>query len=270
MKIKEFVLIISLVISVLTGSELDSKIAALKKRLIKDGISKSLIEKYFSDPRFQIDKKLREKKKAYSKVNYFDKKRNFWQESTFQRDIKFLITKKELFDKFESKYKSKGLDRFIVVSLLEMESGLGNWQAANPVFNAYVSEYLDEKAPKTRREWFYQLLKISLERERELCDNAGVKDLFELKGSWAGAFGPMQIMPDEYFTYFIDFNEDGKKNPLCVEDCIGSIAEVLIGKGLKNRNNLEKALYKYNPQRDYVKAIIEHAKQLKEKYEKMK
>jgi membrane-bound lytic murein transglycosylase B len=266
MSIKKLIILLGLSFN-LCYAQQNNLIRNLQRRLVKEGVDSLLVKEYFSDPRFKVNDKLRETKRAYSKVNYFDKTRGFWQEETFQRDLDTLIAKKELFDKLEVKYSEKGISRFLVVSLSEMESNLGNEKATHSIFNAYVSEYLDERAKETRREWFYDLLKTSLKRENELCENCEVNDLFEIKGSWAGAFGPMQIMPDEYFSCFIDFNEDGKKNPLDLEDCIGNVATVLIGKGIKNTNErIRKALYRYNPAEGYAEAIIEHARILKEKY----
>jgi membrane-bound lytic murein transglycosylase B len=263
---KVFNILLLLGISSLAYSQ-NFDLNGLQRRLIRDKVDSSLVKEYFSDHRFKINEKLRETKKAYAQVDYFDKKRDFWQEETFQRDLDTLIAKRKLFDKLEDKYSSKGINRFLVSSLLEMESNLGNWKGNHSIFNAYVSEYLDDKAKESRREWFYDLLRTSLVRERELCQNCEVSDLFEIKGSWAGAFGPMQIMPHEYFPYFIDFNEDGKKNPLDLEDCIGNVATVLISKGIKNTpKGIRKALYNYNPAKDYAEAIIEHAKILEDKY----
>ncbi len=267
MKITELILLIGLGLSSITYGQTSSRIMALERRLKRGGVDSLTIKECFSDPRFKINENLRETKKAYAKVNYFDMTREFWKEETFQRDLDTLVSKKGLFDKLEEEYSTKGINRFLVVSLLGMESNLGNWKGTHSIINAYASEYLDDKAKESRREWFYELLKISLKRKKELCQDCGVSDLFEIKGSWAGAFGHMQVMPDEYFSYFIDFNGDGKKNPFDLEDCIGSVATILISKGIKNTpEGIRKALYNYNPAEGYAEAIIEHARVLEGKY----
>ena len=52
----------------------------------------------------------------------------------------------------------------------------------------------------------------------------------DLKGSWAGAFGPTQFMPTSFKRYAVDFDGDGRR------DVVDSIPDLFAS----TANNLKK------------------------------
>jgi membrane-bound lytic murein transglycosylase B len=56
-------------------------------------------------------------------------------------------------------------------------------------------------------------------------------DITKLEGSFAGAMGCVQQVPSVARTHRSDFNNDGKTDPWCIEDCIGSIAKFMSKNG---------------------------------------
>jgi len=58
----------------------------------------------------------------------------------------------------------------------------------------------------------------------------------ELKGSWAGALGQCQFMPDSYLKYAVDYNHDGKRDIWNTKsDVFASIANYLKSSGWDNK-----------------------------------
>jgi membrane-bound lytic murein transglycosylase B len=65
--------------------------------------------------------------------------------------------------------------------------------------------------------------------------------------SWAGAMGPMQIMPDTWAAYAVDGDGDGVMDPYDPADAIFTAANLLCADGAGNPSTLEAAVELYNP-----------------------
>lgn len=90
------------------------------------------------------------------------------------------------------------------------------------------------------------------------------KDIKNLKGSFAGAFGLPQFIPSSYLA-FASSNAKRSPNLFSIEDSIKSVARYLMIHGWSNSSEDQQveALMKYNNSRDYAKSIIELAKRIK-------
>src|SRR6201999_957060 len=54
----------------------------------------------------------------------------------------------------------------------------------------------------------------------------------ELKGAWAGAFGPTQFMPPAFKRYAVDFDGDGRRDVVAsIPDLVASTANHLVKAG---------------------------------------
>ena len=98
----------------------------------------------------------------------------------------------------------------------------------------------------------------------------------DVKGSYAGAFGYGQFMPTSFKSYAVDMNADGVRSPFEWADVLGSIANYLLKRGKydiyshdfsENSTNW-RAVYKYNPSKNYVKVILELRQELQQAIEK--
>jgi soluble lytic murein transglycosylase-like protein len=65
--------------------------------------------------------------------------------------------------------------------------------------------------------------------------------------SWAGAMGPMQVMPATWAAYAVDGNGDGVMDPYNAADAIYTAANLLCADGAGNPATLEAAVELYNP-----------------------
>ena len=76
---------------------------------------------------------------------------------------------------------------------------------------------------------------------------------FEIRGSWAGAIGYPQFMPQS-MIYAADGNGDGTIDLNNMDDAIASIASYLVQHGYRTRGKMY-AFKKYNPEAMYIRGV---------------
>ncbi len=111
-----------------------------------------------------------------------------------------------LLDRIEAAY---GVDRYTMLALWGIESSYGevidNPKYMRPVIPALAALAWGE--PRRRRYWEGELLNALVIVER------GWADPKEMIGSWAGAMGHSQWMPEVWLHMGVDFNHDGRISP---------------------------------------------------------
>ena len=136
----------------------------------------------------------------------------------------FIKNNLETLEKAEAQF---GVPKEIITAILGVETRYGKIMGSYKVLDALSTLSFDYP----RRSNFFSQELISLlllARENNL-------DIFELKGSYAGAMGFGQFIPSSYRAYAIDFDNDGSVDLLnSVEDAIGSIANYLFQHGWKS------------------------------------
>lgn len=134
-----------------------------------------------------------------------------------QNGIRFIKTYKKWFIKAENEY---GIPREVIAAIIGLETNYGGYKGNTRVLDALTTAAFDY--PR-RREFF----KIQLEEFFLLTREEGFNPL-QIKGSYAGAMGFVQFMPDNYRRLAVDFDGDGKKDILTnPADAIGSVANFL-------------------------------------------
>ena len=119
-----------------------------------------------------------------------------------------------------------GIDKEIITSFIRVESKFGLYGNEYRVLDSLVTLSFN---PNRKKRFF----KNELEKFLILTKRAHINPL-KVKGSFAGAMGCVQQMPSIYLRYGVDLNQDGKKDPNSMSDCIGSIAKFLKYNGWKN------------------------------------
>ena len=131
----------------------------------------------------------------------------------------------------ERAYKDYGVDPAIIVSILGVETNYGGNTGSFRVIDALSTLAFDYYHSIEKRESRKNFFTIQLEN-LFLLAREQKKDPLSLKGSYAGAMGWGQFMPDSYRDYAVDFDGDNLadiwENPT---DAIGSIANFLAKKG---------------------------------------
>jgi lytic murein transglycosylase len=132
------------------------------------------------------------------------------------RDI--LARYKPIFDKVEKAY---GVDRYTITAIWGVESNYGTLGGDRSVLRSTATLACVGRRQAYFRDEFLSALEIL---------HRGDLRPEQLKGSWAGAFGPTQFMPTAFKRYAVDFDGDGRR------DVVDSPADLIAS----TANNLKK------------------------------
>src|ERR1700760_1141331 len=130
-----------------------------------------------------------------------------------------------LFSRIEQDF---GVERGTLLALWGVESAYGDPQVQQnhmrPVFPALAA--LAWNAPRRRPYWQSELINALRIVEHGWSTPA------EMRGSWAGAMGHTQWMPEVWLNVGIDYDGDGKISPFGKpDDALGSTAKYLVDRG---------------------------------------
>ncbi|MDE2243067.1 MAG: lytic murein transglycosylase [Bradyrhizobium sp.] len=125
-----------------------------------------------------------------------------------------------------------GVERGTLLALWGVESAYGDPQVQRnhmrPVFPALAA--LAWNAPRRRAYWDSELINAL-----KIVDR-GWSTPEEMRGSWAGAMGHTQWMPEVWLHVGIDYDRDGKVSPFGKpDDALGSTARFLVDRGKYHR-----------------------------------
>ena len=125
-----------------------------------------------------------------------------------------------------------GVDRYTLVGLWGMESAFGdvidNPKAMRPVIPALAALAWGEA--RRRRYWEQELLNALVIIER------GWSDPSRMIGSWAGAMGHTQWMPEVWLNMGVDFDRDGRISPFGKpDDALAGTARYMVRRGKYRR-----------------------------------
>jgi membrane-bound lytic murein transglycosylase B len=134
-----------------------------------------------------------------------------------------------LLSRIETEY---GVDRFTMLALWGIESSFGE-VIDNPKYMRPVIPALSALAwgePRRRSYWEAELLNALVIIER------GWSDPKEMIGSWAGAMGHTQWMPEVWLHVGVDFDHNGRISPYgAPDDALAGTARFLIERGKYRR-----------------------------------
>src|SRR3984957_7416997 len=121
-----------------------------------------------------------------------------------------------------------GVDRYIMLALWGVESSYGD-VITNPKYMAPVFPSLAALAyaePRRRTYWEAELINALIIVER------GWAKPDEMIGSWAGAMGHTQWMPEVWLLVGLDYDHDGRASPFgAPDDALGGTAKFLVERG---------------------------------------
>jgi membrane-bound lytic murein transglycosylase B len=209
--------------------------------------------------------------------------RRFLQEQTLQVGRSFLKRHEYTFQKAEKSFR---VSRYVVAALLLIETHVGKNTGKDLVINR-LSRLASVGDPENLVLNYQRLAKddptVTIEavqaraqyledtffpEVRALFDMKLEKkmNLFELRGSSAGAFGLPQFLPSNFLRFGIDANRDGVTSLFHEEDAILSTANFLSHHGWHDdapEEERRKVLWKYNRSDAYVEAAINVAERLR-------
>jgi len=134
-----------------------------------------------------------------------------------------------LFGRIEQEY---GVERGTLLALWGVESAYGDplvqQNHMRPVFPALAALAWNE--PRRRAYWEAELINALRIIDR------GWSTPEEMRGSWAGAMGHTQWMPEVWLNVGIDYDHDGRVSPFGEpDDALGSTARYLVNRGKYHR-----------------------------------
>ena len=134
-----------------------------------------------------------------------------------------------LFARIEQDY---GVERGTLLALWGVESAYGDPRVQQnhmrPVFPSLAA--LAWNAPRRRAYWESELINALRIVDR------GWSTPEEMRGSWAGAMGHTQWMPEVWLNVGIDYDHDGRVSPFGrPDDALGSTARYLVDRGKYHR-----------------------------------
>ena len=135
-----------------------------------------------------------------------------------------------LFTRIEKDF---GVERSVMLGLWGIESTFGDplvqQNHSRPVFPALAALAWGE--PRRRAYWETELINAMRIVEK------GWSNPKEMVGSWAGAMGHTQWMPEVWLNVGFDYDGDGKVNPFGKpDDALGSSARYLVNRGKYRRS----------------------------------
>ena len=220
-KIKLFIVSILIILNsaTLVADDFNDWKVKFKKRAIKEGVSKTTVDKLIDRSKFLSDVI---KYDRYQPEFYEDTK-TYISKRTSSKKVKLgkIILNKEnnIINKVSSEYK---VDKNLLLALMGIETNFGNYLGKMDIVSSLATLSYDQR----RSEFFTKELITLL----KLVD-AKIIDPSTLFGSWAGAFGFFQFLPSTIKNHAIDYNKDGSIDLKNIEDSFASAANYLSNLG---------------------------------------
>jgi lytic murein transglycosylase len=207
------------------GSSFDAWRDAFRHRAAARGVSEATYRRVMNGikPDTSVYSQIRDQPEFHEALwQYINRRVSDWRIITGKARAKEYAP---LLDRIENEI---GVDRYTMLALWGIESSYGevidNPKYMRPVIPALAALAWGE--PRRRSYWEAELLNALVIIER------GWADPKEMVGSWAGAMGHSQWMPEVWLHMGVDFNHDGRISPFgAPDDAIAGTARFLMERG---------------------------------------
>ncbi len=153
-------------------------------------------------------------------ADYLKKRVSEWRKKNGK---KFMQKHEALLNEIGKKY---GVQPRFIVAIWGAETNFGTIPLKEPVFSALATLAYDKRRAEFYRAQFFFALEIL---------DKGFQTYEKMKGSWAGAMGQCQFLPESYLRYAVDYDNDGIKDIWSSEaDVFASIANYLSSFGWRD------------------------------------
>jgi len=204
-------------------------VAGFRTRAIRRGISEATYNRVMGTltPDTSVYEQQRAQPEFTEQVwQYINRRCSDWRVITGKERAKEYAS---LFERLEKDY---GVDRYTLLGLWGMESSFGdvivNPKYMRPVIPALAALAWGE--PRRRAYWEAELLNALVIVDR------GWAQAPDMIGSWAGAMGHTQWMPEVWLNMGVDYNRDGRTSPFGrPDDSLAGTARYLVERGKYRR-----------------------------------
>ncbi len=176
-------------------------LAQFKGEAAARGIDRRILGRALADvkPRQAVIKKDRNQPEfTFTLADYL---RRLVSESRVRRGRLMFARYRKLLSRIADRYQ---VEPEVIVALWGIESDYGRLTGRFPVISSLATLAYDRR----RRNYFTGELIAALR-----LIEGGLVPLSSMKGSWAGAMGPLQFMPSAFLDYGVDYNGDGRIDP---------------------------------------------------------
>jgi lytic murein transglycosylase len=179
------------------------------------------------EPDMSVFKQMRNQPEFHEKTwQYINRRVSDWRITAGKEALR---KNEALFARIEHDF---GVERGTLLALWGVESAFGDplvqKNHMRPVFPALAALAWNE--PRRRAYWETELVNALR------IVNKGWSAPEEMRGSWAGAMGHTQWMPEVWLNVGIDYDRDGRVSPFGKpDDALGSTARYLINRGKYHR-----------------------------------
>ncbi|EAQ33745.1 Lytic murein transglycosylase [Nitrobacter sp. Nb-311A] len=200
-----------------------------RARALAKGISSATWNRCMGriEPDMSVFKKMRKQPEFHEKIwQYINRRASDWRITAGREALR---KNEALFARIERDF---GVERGTLLALWGVESAFGDplvqKNHMRPVFPSLAALAWNE--PRRRTYWETELINALR------IVNKGWSTPEEMRGSWAGAMGHTQWMPEVWLNVGMDYDRDGRVSPFGKpDDALGSTARYLIKRGKYHR-----------------------------------
>jgi membrane-bound lytic murein transglycosylase B len=201
----------------------------LRARAVAKGISEATWNRAMAhvEPDMSVFKEIRNQPEFNEQIwQYINRRVSDWRIINGKEALK---NNEKLFSRIETDF---GVERGTLLALWGVESAFGDplvqQNHMRPVFPALAALAWNE--PRRKAYWESELINAL-----KIVDR-GWSTPEEMHGSWAGAMGHTQWMPEVWLNVGFDYDGDGKISPFGKpDDALGSTARFLVNRGKYHR-----------------------------------
>lgn len=193
----------------------DAWIRDLKQDVVAKGIKPDLASRVLDNLSFDPKVIERDSNQAPKRFTFSEYKTKAVNPGRVKNGRNFYRRHREELKLYASQY---NVPPEVIVALLGIETDYGNYTGKFNIVRsiaslAYGAKRDKPSAQKSRRAYFRKQTYYAL---RMIQD--GITDEHNFKGSWAGAFGINQHMPESFYDYVIDGDKDGDLEIMNMDD----------------------------------------------------
>ncbi len=220
-------------------------------QLIENGFSRQEAEAFFQDPRLKL---YPPRTVQARKIDWDQIIARLVSPASVKRGKDFLLQHRDQLLAAEKKF---GVPKEVITALLGLESNFGKTTGNYTTVNIFYTTLVRREEEK-RWKWAGD----NLASLAAYCRNIQ-SDCFEIQGSYAGALGPAQFLPQSVEAYGHDGNGDNLVNPFDINDAIFSAANFLVKHGWQEDQTKALGRY-YGSSRGYPRAVLAYAETIQQ------
>jgi membrane-bound lytic murein transglycosylase B len=204
-----------------SSSSFDSWLRHFKEDALAAGISEKTFDEAFAHTEAPLDRVIElDHKQPESTLTFERYLGNIVTSKRVEEGRKHMATNRTLLNKIGKKY---GVQPRFIVALWSIETNYGKNTGGFAVTDALATLAWEGRRADFFRSELIDALKILQQEHMQPS---------ELKGSWAGALGQCQFMPDSFLKYAVDYTHTGRRDIWGTKaDVFASIANYLKSSG---------------------------------------